>query len=59
MTNIDKILKILEHDLGTFDEIDNLSPQSFDISLNYKQKDILPKTKKKRFKSKYKWRSFI
>jgi hypothetical protein len=57
MDNIDKCLQIFEtHSLGTFDEVDNLSAQSFDVPLNYKQPDINPKAKKKKFKKKNIWR---
>lgn len=59
MNNIDKILQILEHELGTFDEVDNLSPQTYDVPLSYKQPDISVKTKKKKFQRKYKWSNYV
>lgn len=59
MNNIDKIIKILEHELGTFDEVDNLSAQTYDVPLNYKQPSISNKTKKKKFKLKYKWSEYV
>ncbi len=52
MNNINKILNIFEHELGTFDEVDNLSTQSYDVPLFYKQPDIKIKNKKRRFKRK-------
>lgn len=59
MNNIDKILQILEHELGTFDEVDNLSPQTYDVPLNNKQPSISVKNKKKKFQRKYKWSEYV
>lgn len=59
MDNVSKLLKIFEHELGTFDEVDNLSTQSYDVPLYNKQPSINPKEKKKKFKRKYDWSKYV